>query len=86
MTALWDPQFEAISRRALRFLTEDAVLTPDLDTTAAGLDSLTSGERLASVEEAYGITIPDHLLTAETFASPGALWPTISHVWEERAR
>ncbi|GGT43310.1 phosphopantetheine-binding protein [Streptomyces chromofuscus] len=78
MADSWDAQFVTIMRQVLRFLPDDEELTPDLDTAGLGLDSLASVELLISIEEAYGITIPDEFMVPATFATPGALWKVVS--------
>ncbi|GAA4294344.1 hypothetical protein GCM10023086_06370 [Streptomyces venetus] len=80
MTNPWDDRFEALLRDALRFLPRDEALRPDLDTNAAGLDSMAMVELLLSLETAYDISMPDEFLRPETFASPGALWEAVCAV------
>ncbi|MEV0640151.1 phosphopantetheine-binding protein [Streptomyces sp. NPDC050619] len=80
MTNPWDDRFETLLRDALRFLPPDEALRPDLDTIAAGLDSMAIVELLLSVETAYDISMPDDFLQPDTFASPGALWEVVCAV------
>jgi acyl carrier protein len=70
----WDARFESIMREALTVLAPTEDLRPDLNTAAAGLDSLASVALLVELETAYSIEIPDSLLTMENFATPAALW------------
>jgi acyl carrier protein len=78
VNVLWDEQFESLLRGALRFLPADEPLSPDLSTADAGLDSLSIVELLLAIEEAYDISVPDELLSSDTFATPTVLWNTIS--------
>lgn len=82
-TPPWDTTFEGLIRQALEQFPPDQELTPDLDFTAAGLDSLAVVELLMHVEEVYGVVIPDELLTSETFATPGSLWAVIAGLGRE---
>lgn len=59
-------------------LPDGADLTANSDLEAAGLDSLALVGLLVAVEDRYGVTIPDELLSRETFASPAALWSVLS--------
>jgi acyl carrier protein len=45
-----------------------------------GVDSLKSVTLLLDIESTLGVSIPDELLTAESFATVGSLWNTIETV------
>ncbi|KJL23884.1 D-alanine--poly(phosphoribitol) ligase subunit 2 [Microbacterium azadirachtae] len=49
----------------------------DSSLAQAGLDSLALVGLLVDVEDTYGVTIPDELLSQESFATPRVLWATI---------
>ncbi|MCW6006772.1 AMP-binding protein, partial [Micromonospora sp. CPCC 205371] len=74
----WDDTFEALLRAVLTFLPAEDPLTPDLELAAAGLDSLSTMELLASLENAYDIVIPDERLVLDMFETAGTLWDEIS--------
>lgn len=76
-TPEWDARFEAILRDALPLVSD---LGAQTCLRAAGLDSLATIDVLMRLEDAYGVSIPDALLTADTFATPAALWSTIASV------
>lgn len=78
MSSPWDDRFEVLLREALRLLSPEEQLRPDLDLAGAGLDSLATVGLLVALEETYGIMIPDDLLTPETFVTPDSLWKAVS--------
>jgi len=47
---------------------------------AHGLDSLATIEVLLRLEDLYAVSIPDQLLTADTFATPVSLWRVLMSV------
>ncbi|MFE9422565.1 phosphopantetheine-binding protein [Kitasatospora sp. NPDC006697] len=71
----WDTGFEELLRRVLP---GTGPLAPDTDLMASGLDSLRIVELLVGLEDQYEIEIDDHVLTFETFATPGRLWSVVS--------
>lgn len=73
----WDDEFEQVLRTALPRLTE---VRPETCLREQGLDSLATIDMLLRLEASYDIAVPDELLTAETFATPGALWQVVSSV------
>ncbi len=74
MSVPWDARFEELLRDVLPKLTE---LAGDTCLRSSGLDSLATIELLLRLEETYGVSVPDRLLTAETFGTPAALWAMI---------
>ncbi|MFI2378454.1 phosphopantetheine-binding protein [Streptomyces sp. NPDC018964] len=82
-TVPWDETYEALLHGALPRLAAKGPLRPDTSLKAAGLDSLAMVEVLVRVEEAYGISVPDDQLVADTFATPAALWGVVSALREQ---
>lgn len=76
-TASWDPEFEGILRQALPRLSSVA---PDICLREHGLDSLATIDLLLRLEEHYTVSIPDELLSGETFATPASLWRVVTRV------
>ncbi|MEE1748366.1 phosphopantetheine-binding protein [Streptomyces sp. NPDC059118] len=74
----WDPAFEDLLHQTLPRLAARGPLAADASLRAAGLDSLAMVELLVQVEQAYGISIPDENLVADTFATPAQLWDVVS--------
>ncbi|WP_049569155.1 phosphopantetheine-binding protein [Nonomuraea sp. SBT364] len=72
--------FIATVRAHLKLLAPDAVIEPDLDLVAAGLDSLAMVGLLLDLEEGWEITIPDSRLSWETFRTPQSLWTAVSEL------
>jgi acyl carrier protein len=62
-------RLDGLVRPHLKLLGAGAALGPDQSLADAGLDSMGSIELLSGIEGQFGITIPDELLTDETFAS-----------------
>jgi diaminopimelate decarboxylase len=73
----WDVAFEEILRGRLPRIGADKLITYDLDLRASGLDSLGVVELLIDLEQSYAVTVPDHLLVPDTFATPESLWRVI---------
>jgi acyl carrier protein len=60
-------------RNRLRLQQRRQELKIDSNLQALGLDSMTAIELLLDLEQTFGIVLPDELLTAETFQTPGSL-------------
>lgn len=84
-TAL-NPEFEAVLRNCLDGLIgPETPLQENSDLAAFVLDSLTIVRLLVTLEETFGVTIPEESISYETFSSPGVLWNLISGLMEEPA-
>lgn len=82
-TAL-DPGFEAVLRQCLDgVISPETPLSEDSDLAVFGIDSLAVVRLLVTIEETYGVMIPDEVITFEIFSSPGALWNVISGLEKE---
>ncbi|GAA3952000.1 hypothetical protein GCM10022384_02060 [Streptomyces marokkonensis] len=73
----WTGPFEETLRAYLTLLPADRPITPQLRLIDQGLDSLATVSLLLDLEEAFEVTVPDHLLNEETFATPAGLWSVI---------
>ncbi len=62
-------EIEAIVRPHLKFLEENDTLSADQDLGEAGLDSMASIDLLLDIEDTFGVSIPDDLLTEDSFSS-----------------
>lgn len=78
-------KFRSVLRRHLRFLEQGAELTPEMALGALGLDSMAAVNLLGDLEEAFGVQIPDDLLSAEVFETVGSLETTFRPVLEVAA-
>src|SRR5262249_28656513 len=76
----WDSRFETVLRAVLPTLSEQPRLDGDVCLRDNGLDSLSTVELLLRLETEYSVSIPDSLLTSDTFATPGRLWQALSQV------
>jgi acyl carrier protein len=82
-TAL-NPEFEAVLRECLDGqFPENVALHEDSDLAAFGIDSLTIVRLLVSIEDIFGVMIPDEMIGFELFSSPGVLWDVISGLMEQ---
>jgi acyl carrier protein len=70
----WEQDFAELVTGVLPPAARTAPLDPGLDLRRAGLDSMASIELLVRLETAYAVRFPEEVLTAKTFATPGALW------------
>ncbi|NIL42978.1 acyl carrier protein [Salinispora arenicola] len=52
-------------------------ITSEASLHELGLDSMRAIELLFAIEDTYGVSMPDELLTDRTFATAGSLWDTI---------
>ncbi|MFF9350165.1 phosphopantetheine-binding protein [Streptomyces sp. NPDC014734] len=86
MTPPWDDRFESLMRDALRLLEPGAPLLPDLRTVDHGLDSLAMVGLMLSIEDAYGISMPDDLVEPRLFSTPGRLWGFVSELRDTQVR
>ncbi|HKS99814.1 MAG TPA: phosphopantetheine-binding protein, partial [Rugosimonospora sp.] len=75
---LWDEQFETLLREALAAASYQGELTPDVSLTDAGLDSFGTVGLLVSLEQGYGITIPEDFPVVDIFRTPRSLWETVA--------
>lgn len=78
MTPMWDQRFEQLLQEHLRLQATDAAVNPGALLVDLGLDSMEAIQLLIDVEDAYGVSFPDSLLTAETFSTAGTLWEVLT--------
>ncbi|MEU9234701.1 acyl carrier protein [Streptomyces subrutilus] len=55
-----------------------ADITPDTDLRALGIDSMAAIELLFTLEDTFGIALPDTDLNDDTFATAGSLWQAVA--------
>jgi len=82
-TDAFSQKLQAVLRRHLRFLEPGAALTPDSALGALGLDSIAAVNLLLDLEQAFGVQIPDDLLSAEAFETLASLESTFRPVLEQ---
>lgn len=73
----WPPEYEVIVRSRLIDPPSLGEMDPDLNLPGAGLDSLETISLIVELEETFAITLPDSMLSMETFSSPARLWNSI---------
>lgn len=62
-------RLEAVVRPHLKFLKPEDSLAPEQSLGEAGLDSMASIDLLLDLEDAFGVSIEDDLLTENSFAN-----------------
>jgi acyl carrier protein len=60
----------SLLRPFLRLLPAEAELPMDAELGRLGLDSLQSIDLLMTLEQEFGVTIPDEKITVESFSTP----------------
>lgn len=80
MSEDFSEKLRSVLRRHLRFLEPGAPLADDAALGALGLDSMAAVNLLVDLEEAFGVQIPDDLLSAETFETVRSLESTFRPV------
>jgi acyl carrier protein len=58
------------------------IVAPDDSLRDLGLDSMREIELLFAIEDSYGVTLPDEMLTDTTFGTAGQLWSAITKLAE----
>jgi acyl carrier protein len=71
------PSFRKILLAHLPYAASEQ-FTPDDDLAALGLDSIGMMHLIVDLEEAFGLELPDELVTEETLATAGSLWQAVS--------
>lgn len=66
-------QFETILRKHLRLVAADEPILPETGLVSAGLDSAGTINLLLDIEEEFAISIPERLLTQESFQTRSTL-------------
>ena len=69
--------------REYLFLEDENALTLESDLAAMGLDSMNTIQMLLDIEAAFGVTIPDNMLTRENFTSLSTLSSVLHKLIEE---
>lgn len=77
MTTSWNDSFVQTLREQIPLLPATGELSPAADLYDLGLDSMGSVQLLLALEEALDISIPDELLTADSFRTVGNIWTLV---------
>lgn len=72
-----------VLRPRLRFLAADAPIPPDASLGSLGLDSMATINLLLDLEQAFGVSIPDEMLSAETFETFQNMESTFRPLFEQ---
>ena len=74
-----DPRYTDLLNPFLKRSGSDGTaVTPDTDLRRLGVDSMQAIELLFSIEDTFGISLPDEELNDRTFATVGSLWAAIA--------
>lgn len=74
-----NPVFIEMLRPFLKYVA-DGPVQPGDSLRDLGLDSMREIELLFAIEDGYGVTLPDEMLTDATFATAGQLWAAITQL------
>jgi acyl carrier protein len=74
----WSPAFEELLRRHCRFVPAGQPIAADETWTGLGVDSFATLIMILEMEETFGVSIPDTLLTGAGFSTPGSTWATLN--------
>lgn len=74
MSSNWSEEFEAIIRRHSRFVEPLARIDPNALMASLGADSLEIVELIVDLEDEFGISFTEELLTPGVFATPMTIW------------
>ncbi|MCQ4081078.1 phosphopantetheine-binding protein [Streptomyces sp. RB6PN25] len=73
-----DPRFIDVLRPLVKTANPEATaITADTDLRKVGIDSMQAIELLFSIEDTFGISLPDEDLNDSTFATAGSLWRAV---------
>ena len=72
-----DDRFPGLLRPFLKFAGTRPI-TGESRPSSCRSDSMRAIELLFAIEDTYGVTMPDELLTDATFATAGSLWSAIA--------
>jgi acyl carrier protein len=76
----WPTEFDAILRRHCQMPSTDTQIDPDTLLTSLGMDSLEVVEFIVSIEDTFDLSIPQELLTPQTFATPATVWTMLAEL------
>ncbi|MEU7426314.1 acyl carrier protein [Streptomyces sp. NPDC040750] len=81
-----DPRFTELLCPFLKLAGPGEItITPDTDLRRLGVDSMQAIELLFSLEDTFGIALPDEEMNDATFATAGSLWQAVSRQLPDRA-
>ncbi|MGW0411557.1 phosphopantetheine-binding protein [Streptomyces collinus] len=81
-----DPRFAELLRPFVKLAGPGEItITPDTDLRRLGVDSMQAIELLFSLEDTFGIALPDEEMNDATFATAGSLWQAVSRQLPDRA-
>jgi acyl carrier protein len=73
----WTAAFDAILREHCRFVEDSAQIACDVPLPVLGVDSLDIVELIVELEEGFGFSFPEEMLTPEVFATAGSIWAAV---------
>jgi acyl carrier protein len=80
----WSSAFEELLRRHCRFVAPDQPIDPAEAWPVLGVDSFATLILILELEETFGVSIPDSLLTGTEFSTPGSMWATLGGLLAEQ--
>lgn len=86
MSVNWPDEFDVIIRRHSRFVEPSTPIDPDALMASLGTDSLEIVELIVDLEDQFGISFTEELLTPEVFATPMTIWRAVGSCQAQSAR
>ncbi|MFD8968195.1 phosphopantetheine-binding protein [Streptomyces sp. NPDC059568] len=74
-----DAEFVAMLRPFLKYAGDKEIAEPSR-LRELGLDSMRAIELLFALEDTYGVSVPDEMLTDDTFETGGSLWSMVENL------
>jgi acyl carrier protein len=84
MSGAWPAEFELLMRRHCRFVEPHEQLDSQAPMHMLGADSLEIVELIVDLEEEFGISFSENLLTPQVFATPTSIWGAIELLCDSR--
>lgn len=78
MTETWAREFDLLVRRHCRFLGPQDRIEGEAPMHTLGADSLEIVELIVDLEESFGISFTEDLLTPQVFATPMTIWTAVT--------